>query len=120
MEYKIGTWKLEVSGDFDTEEEAIKILADSYMSRSKCDWPGTHLVELLMGKPSPTRTRESIAKRVYLYVKEENKYGHKEWVFKDALNIHPFKKSHWRDAPEDVIFRRTKFRYEIMKEEEVN
>ena len=118
MEYKMQTWKLRVEGEFDNEKEAIKSLADSYMSCSKCDLPGDHAVEHLTGQSY--RTLDNIAKRVYFYLKEKNKYGYLEWQLVYVLNIKPFKKDHWWPSEGLEIPKYRRFKYEIIKPEEAN
>lgn len=92
MKFRIQTWKLRVEGEFDTEEEAIEVLSDRYLTCSKCDQPGDHPLELLSGKGR--REIEKIAKQVYFYVEEEV-YGHLQWIQKYILIIPPFKSRHW-------------------------
>lgn len=120
MEYKLSTWKLEVSGEFDTEEEAIKILSDRYMRCSKCDPPGEHIIEAMMNS-SGDRTTDNIAKRVYFYVKEPI-YGNLQWVHKLTLNIYPFKQEHWWESIDEnnpFVFSEIDFRYKIVTNEAV-
>lgn len=89
--YKLSTWKLETTGEFESEEAAIRELSDRYMQCSKCDPPGEHPIEHLS---ETTRTVDTIAKRVYFYV-QEKVYGNLQWVHKLTLNIYPFKPEHW-------------------------
>jgi hypothetical protein len=118
--YKLSTWKLEVKGEFESEEEAIKSLSDSYMTMSKCDPPGEHTLELLFSAKS--RDLSTISKRVYFYI-EEVVYGNKQWIHKLTLNIHPFKQEHWwesinKDKP--FQFKETDFKYEVVEPENKN
>jgi hypothetical protein len=110
--YKLSTWKLEVKGEYATEEEAIKDLSDRYMRCSKCDPPGKHFLEMF--NKNAVRTLSDIGKRVFFYVEEEI-YGHKQLVLKYDLDIHPFKKEHWWKCVngEPFSFEETEFRYVI-------
>ena len=112
MKYKIQTWKLLIQGEYDSEEEAIKDLADRYMQCSKCDAPNDHLIEHLTNKQS--RLLENIAKRVYFYAEMEI-FGNVQWIHKYTLNIYPFKDNHWwEDTRGNFKFEEREFKYEIV------
>lgn len=117
MEYKLGSWKYVVSGEFDSEESAIKELSDKYMTASKMDPPGEHGTELLSGVKY--RKEEDCAKGVFLQVKEKI-YGRMQWVTKYNLNIYPFKQKHWWDMinGDKYDFQECEFKYEIVNETE--
>lgn len=120
-EYKLSSWKLEVKGQYASEEEAIKDLADKYMQCSKCDPPGEHFLELLSGNNQ--RDISQIGKGVWFYVYEAV-YSHKQFVLKHQLTIYPFKQEHWWesvDKEKPFVFEETEFRYKIIepKEEKV-
>lgn len=117
--YRLSSWKLQVTGLYATEEEAIKDLSDKYMQCSKCDPPGEHFLELFSGSGLTTRKTDGIAKRVYFYV-EEKVYGNLQMVHKLTLNIHPFKQEHWWDSinkENPFIFPQIEFKYEIIQPE---
>lgn len=110
--YKLGSWKLSIDGEYESEEAAIKDLADEYMSRSKCDLPGEHPLEILNG--SQSRDITTIGKSVWLSVYEKI-HGHMQWVIKHKLTIYPFKPEHWWEPakPGNVVPPATEFRYKI-------
>jgi len=108
--YKLETWKLKVEGEFETEEEAIKELSDRYMRCSKCDPPHEGVMEGLLQKNF--RTLDTIAKGVFLSVKEEV-YGHSQFILKHELVIYPFKKEHWWESSNGFEFEECEFKYEI-------
>lgn len=110
MKYKLYTWKLIVTGEYNNEEEAIKDLSDKYMACSKSDPPNEHPIELLT--KTNNRTVDSIAKSVYLDVEIEV-FGVLQFVNKYRLNIYPFKKEHWWKSNEDFKFEEREFRYEF-------
>jgi hypothetical protein len=114
MKYKMQTWKLIVEGDYETEEEAIKDLADKYMQCSKCDAPNEHPIEHLTGNYN--RTIDNIGKRVYLYVEMEI-FNKLQMVHKYTLNIYPFKQSHWWEDTNGVFkFEDKEFKFKIIDE----
>jgi hypothetical protein len=115
MKYKLGSWMLSTEGEFETDEEAIKTLADRYMTASRSDPPGRHPLEILAGN-GPTRKVEEIGKAVWLYVYTANQFGHEEWLVKHQLTIHPFKRDHWEKGHElDESEYSSEFRYTIHK-----
>lgn len=109
--YKMQTWKLIVEGEYSSEEEAIKDLADKYMRCSKCDAPGNHPIEHLDKRH--VRTIDGIAKAVYFFVQEEV-YGINQWVQKYQMSIYPFTKDHWWPC-EGFEGPEREFKYEIKK-----
>ncbi len=114
--YKLQTIFLGYNGEYKTEEEAIKDLADKYMSNSKCDPPGEHTLEIWANKGKIKGGDISkIAKVVWFYVWEEI-YGVEQWVVKYNLAIHPFKKRHWWESEKDFKFdgRGRKFKYRVL------
>jgi len=50
--YKMQSWKLTIEGQYPNDEQAIKFLADKYLSCSKCDPPSESLPELLAKQDS--------------------------------------------------------------------
>lgn len=108
--FRIQTWKLRVEGQFESEEEAIKELADRYMQCSKCDPPNEHFIELING--SQLRNVDTIAKGVFFYVYEEV-YGIEQWIEKYQIDIFPFKKEHWWESKNGFEFKECEFRYNI-------
>lgn len=109
-EYRMCTWKLSVEGEYTSEEEAIKSLADRYMKISKCSPPGEHPVDMLNNSPTPTM---SVGKGVCFYVHIEL-FGIKQWIQKYAMNIYPFKAEHWWDSNKGFTPPVQEFQYEIL------
>lgn len=112
--YKLETWKLRVEGFYETEEAAIKDLADQYMQCSHCDAPGDHPLELWAkakgGTPKPVDV--SIIGKGVCFSIEMKIFGIKQWVMKERLTIHPFQVNHWWPC-EGFVFEPCEFRYEI-------
>jgi len=109
--YQLGSFKGYSEGEFATEEEAIKVLADRYMTISKSHAPGDHFLELLVGSQ---RKIDDIGKDVYLKVFDEA-FGIRQWVIKYHLVIHPFKQEHWwPSSKEPFEFAECEFRYRIV------
>lgn len=106
------SFKLRVEGAYETEEAAIKDLADQYMRCSHCDAPGDHPIELLL--KCPAGDVKKICKSVLFSVKTKV-FGRIQWVEKYDLKIYPFKENHWWPA-EEFKFEPCEFRYKIIPE----
>ena len=121
--YSLKSWKVEVRGEFFTDDEAIHALADQYMSISKCDPPGEHPMELMSGSSgNVNQDNTKKAKMVFLF-KTMPIFGIDQSVQKYALNIHPFKPEHWWNvmAKKDIglpelpyEFQERPLRYEVI------
>ncbi len=107
-QYRLSSFKLEVTGWYETEEEAIEKLADAYLKISKCDPPGEHPAELIT--KTNLRSPSKVSKQVLLEVEEEV-YGRIQWIEKNTLNIRPFKKEHWWNPKEGFILPFIEFNY---------
>ena len=117
--YKLYSLKFTAEGEFNNEEQAIKELADDYMSVSKLSPPGESLGELLTNQM--LNKVEDIGKVVRLSVYEENKYGIKQWNDMKRIKIYPFKEKHW-DKPvkyHDFKPLKQEFKYEIKTNEQI-
>ncbi|MFA5366706.1 MAG: hypothetical protein WC333_02380 [Dehalococcoidia bacterium] len=108
------SFKLSIEGEFDNEETAIKELADSYMQASKCNPPGEHPAEL-MGLASFSKDLAKHGKQV-LFSVWEKVYDREQWVEKNILVIHPFKKEHWWESEKGFEPQECEFKYEIKVE----
>ncbi len=108
------TFKLSIEGEYDSEEKAVKDLANKYMQCSKCDLPGEHPVELLMEAKPRKGQLKTVCKGVWLSV-WESIYGREQWVEKHELRIYPFKPNHWWPSISGKTQPKgSKFRYEIV------
>lgn len=112
--YKMYSFKLELTGEFENDKEAIIELADRYMKCSKTDIPGNSVLEKLDTRYK-ARTFNSTRKVVALDIEIEV-FGIKQFVRKAVLNIKPYKREHWWESKNnDFAFDEVPFEYEIVE-----
>ena len=90
----MSSFKLRIEGEYETEEEAIKDMANQYMQCSKVDPPCESIYLALAGADTHSVDWRTLAKQVALYRYEEV-YGIKQKVMIKILNIYPYNKGHW-------------------------
>lgn len=99
MKYKLETFKNTVTGDFQTQDEAIRELADQYLTKMKC-YP-----------PRDKVSTAGICRAAYLSVKEEGPSG--KWKVLSRVEVFPFNINHWHDDGSGQFPRDCEFKYRI-------